>query len=46
MHTPVLAITKICNSPLEISGQYSESKEKLTVEAGTKMIIPVHDIQM
>lgn len=46
MHTPVLAITKICNASLEISGQYSESKEKLTVEAGTKMIIPVHDIQM
>lgn len=46
MHTPVLAFTKICKEALEISGQYSETKEKLTVEAGTKMIIPIHDIQM
>lgn len=49
MHSTISAITKICNSRVEVDGQFNgdeEEKKKLVIEPGTKIIIPVHEIQM
>ena len=47
MHSTVYTLTKICQRPVEIDGQYvEEGSKKLLVEPGTKIVIPVNEIHM